>query len=519
MSGPGHPPAEKAAPPADTGEMRRSQVRGSSLLVVGRILTVLITITTQVVLVRALTKSDFGAFGYALAIASAGRLLLSLGQGKLLSRFTAKYEEERDYDRMFGSMILAAGTILVTTTITLGALFLFSDALVGSAVSDPATVRVVLILIFLAPLEAFDQVFVSLFAAFSKPSAIFFRKYLLTPGLRLAVVLTLAFTGSSVGFLALGYVLAGVVGLVVNVLVFVQVLRERDLLRHLRLRRIVLPFRAVFSFSLPMITGELLTLSLTVGGVVILGLYHSAAEVASYRAVFNPARLNTAVLHAFVPLFLPFAARLFARSDIDGLRRTYWQTAAFVAVLTFPVFGLTGPLANDTTVLLFGEAYADSGTVLALLSVGYYFSVVLGFNAYALQICGRIRFLVVVNVVTAVVNVGLSLVLVQRYAAVGIAVANLSALVLQNVVNQWALRRALDTALIDRRCLLTFGTIVGCSVALWLVQVLIDPGLVVGLATVAVASLVVLIVSRNAIELGDTFPELRRVPLVRKLVR
>ncbi|TQN37892.1 O-antigen/teichoic acid export membrane protein [Blastococcus colisei] len=503
---------------ADTGEMRRTQVRGSTLLVVGRILALLLTTTTQIVLVRALTMSDFGAFGYALAIASAGRLLLSLGQGKLLSRFTAKYEEERDYDRMFGSMILAAGTILLTSTVSLVALFMLADALVGSAVSDPATVKVVLILVFLAPLEAFDQVFVSLFAAFSKPRAIFFRKYLLTPSLRLAVVLILALTGSSVTFLAIGYVAAGVVGLALNVTLFAQVLRERDLLRHLRLRRVVLPYRAVFSFSLPLITGELLTLSLTVGGVFILAYYHSAAEVAGYRAVFNPARLNTAVLHAFVPMFLPLAARLFARSDIDGLRRTYWQTGAFVAVLTFPVFGLTGPMAEDTTVLLFGEAYADSGLVLALLSAGYYFSVVLGFNTYALQICGRIRFLVGVNTVTAVFNVALSLLLVQRYAAVGIAIANLSALVLQNVVNQWALRRALGTSFIDRRCALCYLVILCSAAALWAFQVLVDPGLVLGLASVAVASVVVLVVSRRAIELGDTFPELRRVPVLRLLV-
>jgi O-antigen/teichoic acid export membrane protein len=309
------------------------------------------------------------------------------------------------------------------------------------------------------------------------------------------------------------------VGLVVNVMVFVQVLRERDLLRHLRIRRIVLPYRAVFSFSLPMISGELLTLSLTVGGVIILARHHPAAEVANYRAVFSPARLNTAVLHAFVPLFLPLAARLFARSDIDGLRAAYWQTGAFVAVLTFPAFALTGPMAEDTTVLLFGTAYAGSGVVLALLSVGYYFSVVLGFNAYALQVCGRIRFLVVVNLVVAVINVGLSLLLVQRYAAVGIAVANLSALVLQNVANQWALRRALRTALIDRRCALCYATIVMCAIALWLFQALVDPPLVVGLASVAIASLVVLLVSRSAVDLGATFPELRRVPLVRILVR
>jgi O-antigen/teichoic acid export membrane protein len=369
-------------------------------------------------------------------------------------------------------------------------------------------VKVVLILVFLAPLEALDQVFVSLFAVFSKPRAIFFRKYLFTPGLRFGVVLALALTGSSVTFLAVGYVAAGVVGLVVYVLVFVRVLRERGLLRHLRLRRLVLPYRAVFAFSLPLITGEFLLLSLNAGGVVILGHFHPAAEVASYRAVFNPARLNAAVLAAFMPLFLPLAARLFERADIDGLRRAYWHTGAFVAVLTFPVFALTGPLA-----------YADSGPVLALLSVGYYFSAVLGFNAYTLQVCERIRFLVVVNVSLAALNIGLSLLLVQRYGAVGIATAGLTTLVVQNVVNQWALRRAIRTAFIDRSCVRLYLVIVAGAAGLWAFQALVEPGLVIGLVAAAVASFVVLLAGRGAIELGDTFPELRRVPVLRLLVR
>jgi O-antigen/teichoic acid export membrane protein len=499
--------------------MRRAQVRGSALLVLGQVFSLFFTTATQVVVVRALTKTEFGAFGYALAIAAAGRVLISLGQGKLLSRFMAKYEEERDYDRMFGSMVLAVGTIVVTSAAGLSALFLLPDDVVGSAVRDPATVKVVLILVLLAPIEALDQVFVSLFAVFSKPTTIFFRKYLFTPGLRLGVVLVLALTGSSVTFLAVGYVATGVIGIAVYLLVAVRVLRERDLLRHLRWRSIVLPYRAVFSFSLPLITGDLLLLSLTVGGVLILGYYHSAAEVASYRAVFNPARLNSTVMHAFVPLFLPLAARLFARGDIDGLRRAYWHTGAVVAVLTFPIFALTGPLSTDLTVLLFGAGYADSGPVLALLSVGYYFSVVLGFNAYALQICERIRFLVGVNVLVAALNVGLSLWLGQRYGAIGVATANLTALVVQNLANQWALRRALRTTWIDRGCLLCYGAILACAAALWAFQALVEPGLVIGLVAAAVASVVVLLVGRSAMELGDTFPELRRMPVVGRLVR
>ena len=506
-------------PGHDAGRMRRKQVRGSTLLVVGRVLSLLLTTATQVVIVRALTKDDYGAFAYALALALGGRTLLSLGQGKLLSRFVAKYDEQRDYDRMLGSMLLAVGTVVVTSTITILTLFLTSDHLVGTAVRDAATVDVVLILIFIAPLEALDQVFVSLFAVFSRPRAIFFRKYLFTPGLRLGVVLALALTGSSVTFLAIGYLGAAVVGLVVYVVVFVQVLRERGLLAKFRLRRAVLPFGAVFSFSMPVITGELMLLSLNVGGVMILGAYHDAAEVASYRAVFNPARLNVAVLHAFVPMFLPLAARLWARNDIDGLRTSYWHTAVFVAVLTFPIFALTGPLASGMTVLLFGQGYADSGLVLALLSLGYYFSVVLGFNAYTLQVCERNRLLVAVNVGVAVLNVVVCLLLVQRYAAVGIAVANLAALVVQNVVNQWALRRAVGTAFIDRSCVRAFLAIALCSAALAAFQVLVDPPLAVGMVAAAAASLIVLAAGRSAMELAATFPELTKVPILGRLVR
>jgi O-antigen/teichoic acid export membrane protein len=504
---------------ADTADMRRTHVRGSALLVMGRVLTLVLTTATQIIVVRALTKEEFGAFGYALALAAAGRTLLSLGQGKLLSRFMAKYEEQRDFDRMFGSMFLAVGTIMVTSTITVGALFLLSDALIGSAVQDPATVEVVLILIFLAPLEALDQVFVSLFAVFSKPRAIFFRKYLFTPGLRLGVVLALALTGASVTFLAVGYLAAGVVGLVVYVFVFVQVLRERGLLQHLRPRRLVLPYRAVFSFSLPLITGELLLLSLNVGGVFTLGYFHSAAEVASYRAVFNPARLNTAVLGAFMPLFLPLAARLFARADIEGLRKAYWHTGVFVAVLTFPVFAVTGPLAPDLTVLLFGEAYADSGPVLALLSIGYYFSAVMGFNTYTLQVCERIRFLVVVNVSVALFNIALSLLLGWQYGAVGVATANMTSLVVLNLLNQWALRRAIGTAFIDRTCVRSYLAIFAGATGLWTFQTLVHPGFAIGLVVAAATSFAVLLASRNAMELGETFPELRNVPLVRRIVR
>ncbi|HEX5560685.1 MAG TPA: oligosaccharide flippase family protein [Nocardioidaceae bacterium] len=503
----------------DGAEAGRQHVRGSALLVLGRVVAMVIGMATQVVIVRTLTKSDYGAFAYALALAAAARTLLSLGQGRLLSRFLATYEEERDYPRLFGAIALAVGTICATSVLAIGGLYLFSDQLVGSALNSQDAIKLVLILVFLSPLEALDLVFVSLFAVFSKPGAIFFRKNLLAPSLRLVVVLLLVVTGSSVRFLAVGYVLAGVAGLLLYVGLLTRLMRERGLLKEFRVREIIIPFRAVFEFSFPLITGELALLSTTVGGVFVLGLFHDSVEVANYRSVFNSARLNTAITTAFVTLFLPLIARLHARKDIDGLRRTYWHTAAFVAVFTFPIFAVTGPLAPATTVTLFGARYAESAPILAILAVGYYVNVVFGFNAYTLQVCGRIRFLVGVNLFVAALNVGLCFLLAPSFAAVGVAVANCIALVSQNVLNQWALRRSIRTGFIDRGCWAPYLAIVLGAGMLWLFQLVVSPGIVVSVAVAAVMSLVVLFVSRSALQLRDTFPELGSVPLVRTFVR
>jgi O-antigen/teichoic acid export membrane protein len=500
-------------------EIQRNHVRGSSLLVLGRGVSMLLGLATQVVIVRYLSKTDFGAFAYALAVAHASGVLLSLGQGRLLSRFLAKYEEERDYPRMFGAMVLEVGTILVTSILMIAAMYLFSGALIGSMVDGEHAVRLVLILVLLSPLEALDQVFVSLFAVFSKPTAIFFRKHVMAPGLRLVVVALLVLTQAGVIFVAVGYVLAALAGLLLYLSLLVHVRRARGRLAEFRPSRVVVPFRAVFEFSFPLITGELVLLSMTVGGVIVLGYFHSMVEVANYRAVFSSARLNTAVTASFSTLFLPVIARLHARADLAGLRSSYWHTAAFVAVFTFPIFALTGPLSPTTTVMLFGDRYAESATVLSVLALGYYVNVMLGFNAYALQVCARIRYLVGVNVVTALTNIGVYILLAPRFAAVGIAIGNCSALLVQNLLNQWALRMAIGTSFIDRGYRACYLSIVGGAVALWGFEALVSPGLLVSLAAGAATSLLVLLGSRRALHLGSTFPELLRVPLLGRIVQ
>ncbi len=499
--------------------MGRRHVRGSLLLLFGRLLSLFLTVATQVVIVRALSKADYGVFAYAFTLVASGRILLSLGQGRLLSRFMSTYEEERDYPRMFGSMFLAAGTIMVTSTLFLGALALFAEPILGATFDDPGAVDVLLVLMFLAPMEALDQVFVSLFAVFSRPQAIFFRKYLVTPGLRLGVVVAIAVFGGTIAHLAIGYVLTSLVGIGIYAALLVRMLRERGILHHFQLRRVVLPFKAVFSFSIPTMTSELVVIATSMGSVVLLGAFWGAREVAELRAVLPAARLNQVVYQTFLTLFLPMAARLFARGNHQGVRETYWHSSIFLAVSTFPVFIMTTVFASVTTVTLFGERYSTSGTVLMALSVGYYFSVALGFNAFVLQVYGRLRYLVLSNIGVAVVNLSLAFILIPKYGALGAAVANGATMIGQNIVNQVVLNRIMRATGRDSTYRRPALVICAGTAALAAVELIFHPGIFVALAATSIAFIVVLRLTRDSLHLASTFPEVTRIPVVGRLVR
>jgi O-antigen/teichoic acid export membrane protein len=500
-------------------KLGHEQVRGSSLLLVGRVLSVVFTMAAQVLVVRALSKTEYGAFAYALAIVSACRILLSLGTGKILSRFMTIYSEQRDYGRMFGAMIVSGVTVLLTGSAVVVGFAFAAPTVVSATVDHPDAVDILLVLVLLAPLEALDQVFVSLFAVFTRPRSIFFRKYLLTPALRLAVVIALVLLDEGAVFLAVGYVVTQAIGIGVYVALLHRLMREQGLLAHFKWRQLRFPVKSLFGFSLPTLTGELMYLSMNTASVVMLGLYRGAAEIAGYRAVFPLARMNQFVFSSFVTLYLPMAARLFARGDHNGSKHTYWHTAVFLAVLSYPVFAMTTVFAHTTTGTLFGQRYADSAVVLAVLSAGFYFNAALGFNTYTLQVYGRLRWLLVVNFVAAGLNVALALLLIPAFGALGVAAANCATLVVQNVCNQIALRSTIGSAFVDRANVRPYLVILAATLVLTGFQLWLSPGFIAAIVLTGVVWLAVLFTTRRWLQLGETFPELVRVPGVRLLVR
>ncbi len=505
-------------PVARQRDATRTQIRGSSLLLAGRFIATGLNFVAQVLIVRQLSLADYGAWAYALSIVAFFDGISTLGLRRGITRFVPIYQERDEYHKLFGSIALTLLTIGITSVIIIGAIYL-NPVMLTRLINDAgSTSAVVLILIFMVPLEAMDGLLVALFASFASPKAIFLRKHILGPVLKVTVVALLIAFDSDVMFLAYGWLAINAVGIGLYVVLLVTMMRDRDMFRHFHYSRLTLPAKEIFAFTIPLMTSDLVTVVMHSMDTVMLGYFHSASEVAKYRVVLPAARLNTIVMVSFGLLYTPLGARLFAKKDFTGINDLYWKTAVWMSILSFPVFALTFSLAKPLTVLLYGARYESSWSLLALMSLGYYFNVVLGFNGLTLKVLGHVRYMVVINVVAMAINAVLVIVLIPRYGALGAALGTAGAMVIHNILKQVGLRRAAGMQLFEWQYLSFYMIIVAGSVSMLVMQYVLDVNIYVSVAAAAAVSAGILLSCRDKLKVEETFPEVLKIPLMRQLL-
>lgn len=488
----------------------QGQLRGSTALVLGRFFDLGINLLSQVLIVRYLTQADFGAFAYALAVVSIGSSFAAFGLDKATSRFLPIYEERGERGKVLGTLLLATITMLALGLAAIALFYLM--AALGITLQEDAT-GVLLILVLLVPIQAIQPLLTAVFAAFSSTRAILFRAYILTPMLQLAVVGAVIFSGTSLAWLAAGWVAVGAVGIAVSVPLAYRLLRQRG---HLEasLAELKIPARELYGFSVPLLSSDLVLVLRGALVPILLGVLATTIEVAEYRAVFPHARLNLVVLQSFTFLFLPMASRLFARQDSEGLHALYWKSAVWVVLMTFPIFAVTFALAPALVEFLYGARYAASAPILSILALGFFISAALGFAGHTLRALGRVRYVFATDIGTGLLSVAAYIVMIPPLGALGAAIGAAATIGLQVVLYQWGLHRVTGISLLDRRYVGVYASLIAAAGGLLLMQLLVSPPLWLSLPIAGGVSLILVRLHRGTLDIISTFPELQRVPLI-----
>ena len=418
-----------------------SHVRGSTLLLVGRMLSIGINLVSQALIARHLSQADFGAFALAFSIASVGQVFITLGLHRGATQFFARYEEAGDHRRLVGTILFNIAVIVGLGAVLVIGVAFAQGALTANGLLDPTATAILLILVALAPIDALDDMLIALFAVLGSPRAIFLRRYLIGPLLRLIVAATLVLADGDAMQLAIGYLLATLLGLVTYGAIFVRILARRGVFHTLRAAPPTVPIREVLTFSVPLLSNDGVWLLVNTLPLIVLtriprpgGGRGVPGDSTGRRAQHDRReQLLRAVPAGGV------ADRRSTESAATG--ELFWRTTMWVAVMSFPIFVGTFALGRPIAGLLFGDRYEPSGTYLSILAFGYLVNAASGFNGVTLAANGHTRTVAIVNLVAALIGAGLALVLIPFAGALGAAIAASLTLIIQNVMLQIALWR------------------------------------------------------------------------------
>jgi O-antigen/teichoic acid export membrane protein len=509
---------EPAPRPPRVKASSKSHTRGSALLLIGRVLGMALGLVIQLLLVRILTKDDYGAFAWALSIVTLVQSIIPLGLDRIDSRFLALYDEKGDDRKIVGVLVTEAAIVVGLGSIVFVAVLLWHRSLSPGIAPSETAAQILVLTVLLAPLAALDAMVMNTFATFAKARAVFFRRYLLEPGLRLTAILVTYLLGASVFGLTVAYVVAAVVGLTIYLVMLLRLLITTGVLEGMGGRGPDLPVRALLREGFPMITSNLTYVVVISLPTIVLGAVATADAVASLRAVQPIATLAMAASGAFWILYPPLAARQWSQGDMHSLRLSYWRTALWVALASYPTLLLSTGFAEPTVTTLLGDRYASSAELLVITGLGFWFQSATGFSAIMMATAGRLRSLFWSNIVTLAVGVGLSFWLIPPYGAWGAAVSMSVALIVSNVIRQLLLR-GLPTRVADTAVALPYTAMAIGLLASFAVQALLGLGFLAALVVSALISLAVLAVSVPYLDVPHTFPELLRIPVAGQVLR
>jgi len=404
--------------------------RGATLVGLGLAFSALLQFGYVVLLGRHFGAGATGAFAFGFSLAVILATVGQFGAQETLLRYVAAYAGSRD-DAHLAGLLRTAWAVGLTGSLVLTIVLYIAADWVAAVAGKPETAMVIEILAFSIPfLAALVLAGATLHGRFRVG-----RAYLVREGGRAFAPLLAVFLAILLGLSFQDFLVLAVVGFG-SLAVIGSILAARALPR-IRLGPRYDALRSWISFSCAVVFIDVFRSSFGWIETIFLGFLAEAEMVGVYFAVFRTGLLITLALSAFNGILAPMAAELWQKRDREGLDRTFKLTTRWTLALVVPI-GLLLVLLRSEIMSLFGPEFVAGQTVLLVVVVGRMVNGATGGVSRILLMTGHQKMELVNTMVAGMLLIGLLVLLIPRYGALGAAAANAT------VVSTFSLLRLLQ---------------------------------------------------------------------------
>lgn len=189
----------------------------------------------------------------------------------------------------------------------------------------------------------------------------------------------------------------------------------------------------LISHSWPLLVNAIMMFTLSQSGLWVMGAFASDAEVAVYGAALRLVLLTSTTLTIVNTILPPLIVHLHRDNQKERLEKVLRSTATIAALPALVVLFSYIFFGGWILEAVFGEYYRTGAILLIIMSLGQAANVLVGSCGYVLIMTGHNHVIMFISIASAVIAFGASLLLVQHYGSVGVAVSYSVAMVIQQV--------------------------------------------------------------------------------------
>jgi O-antigen/teichoic acid export membrane protein len=249
---------------------------------------------------------------------------------------------------------------------------------------------------------------------------------------------------------------------------------------------------------------------------LVIAAIRNAAAAAPYAAVLKLQTGVQSLTLPFVYLLMPMMSDLWARGEVAVIRSRLALATRVSCQLTLPVAAALALFAGDVVHLWLGDgAPSTTSEILVVLMIAQVPALTAAPAEQVLIGIGRVRAIGILALVEGVANLAVSIVLIQRYGAIGAAIGTLSTTAILAPVKLPLVARALGYpigALLRASVLPAVAASIPALAAMVAVRVLLPEGilrLTVGVALGVAAAVTVAIAAVGPADVRARLVELR----------
>ncbi len=394
-------------------------VSGSTVILAGTFLGMLLDILIKKVLTSHLSPADFGVYSLALTVISITGAVATLGLNEGVPRYIAFFrgrnEDQKIHELIISAIImgLLAGLLAILVSPSL------FHSLAGEGFDTQGQIlSVVKILVFAVPFTILLNLTVAIYRGFDHTNVNMYFYNIIRPVSLLGFASAAVFVGVSLK----GVVLADLLSMVFTFGIMALYFIKRPPIKTEWKLKFSEPTKQLIRYSFPLlITATLLNLMSWID-TIMLGYFKSAEVVGVYNAVYPIVGFLSLVIASMGFVYVPVASKLWGLNNTEPVGSIYAVMTKWCFLLTFPIFALVFVYPEFLITKLYGAQYVGGATALRILAMGFIANSYFGFNYHTLLASGDSDFLMKCSVASAGLNALINFILIPEYGMVGAAI-------------------------------------------------------------------------------------------------